>query len=48
MNHKFCEMNQEELLSCDGGIATALIVAYVALGGVGFTAGVTMGISKWF
>lgn len=48
MNDKFYVMNQEELLTCDGGIATALIVAYVALAGVGFTAGVTMGVSKWF
>ena len=48
MNNKFIEMNQEELVMCDGGIATALVVAYVALAGVGFTAGVTMGISKWF
>ena len=49
MNNNFCEMNQDELFACDGGvIPLALGVAYVALLGTGFTAGVAMGVSKWF
>ena len=48
MDNKLCTMSEEELLMCDGGIPIALGVAYVALFGTGFTAGITMGIKKWF
>lgn len=45
----FEEISNEEMLEVDGGIIpVALGVAYVALLGVGFTAGVNMGIKKWF
>lgn len=49
MDNKLCAMTDDELLMCDGGvIPVALGVAFVALFGTGFTAGVTMGIKKWF
>lgn len=45
----FYEIPQNEMMEIDGGvIPVALGVAYVAIFGVGFTAGVTMGIKKWF
>lgn len=49
MESKFCAMTEDELLMCEGGvIPVALGVAFVALFGTGFTAGITMGIKKWF
>ena len=49
MNSNFCEMNNEEIMLCEGGvIPMALGVAYLALLGVGFTAGVEIGKEIWF
>ena len=48
LGNGFCELSQDEMDFVDGGIATAVAVALLALGGVGFTAGVTMGIKLWF
>lgn len=47
--NSFENISNEEMLEVDGGvIPVALGAAYVALLGVGFTAGVTMGVKKWF
>lgn len=45
----FYEMTQDEMREVDGGvIPVAIGVACLGLFGVGFTAGITMGIKKWF
>ena len=44
----FRELNGNEMMEVDGGIAPAVVAAYLALLGTGFTAGVTIGIHKWF
>ena len=49
LNNGFSEMSDDEKLLTTGGVIPLVIaVAYVALFGVGFTAGITMGIKKWF
>lgn len=49
LGNEFCEMSKEEMQFVDGGvIPVAIGVACLGLFGVGFTAGVTMGIKKWF
>ncbi|MDO4906694.1 class IIb bacteriocin, lactobin A/cerein 7B family [Neisseria sp.] len=40
------ELNQFELEQISGGIAPAIIVGYLALGGVGFTGGIATGVNR--
>lgn len=47
-NNKFSELSTNNLQEVEGGIPVALGVAFVAIFGAGFTAGVNMGIKKWF
>ncbi|HJA82187.1 MAG TPA: class IIb bacteriocin, lactobin A/cerein 7B family [Candidatus Mediterraneibacter intestinipullorum] len=48
LSNGFEELKQNEMQEVDGGIAPAVVAAYLALLGTGFTAGVTIGIHKWF
>lgn len=40
------ELKMHELEQISGGIAPAIIVGYIALGGVGFTGGIATGMSR--
>ena len=41
MDNKFCELNQEELITCDGGMA--MTIACVIVMGAAFALGAALG-----